>query len=338
VQVRDEIVDFYLPSYLKSTTLINQELCKMLSYLQVSDIISPTLQKMETDTTTTDLKSIYLSGEVSARSDQYGKDVEKMLANMPNKQNISYAKSLSVIREGWTDSQRTRYFRWYNKALNRSGGLMYSQFIRKIQLAALQNVPESERQFYEALGEDLEQSGNYMINLVQPKGPGKNWTVEGVAAAYNAKLTSVNFENGENMFRSSLCASCHSVNGKGGNSGPELTKIGTRFTINDLAEAIVNPSNSISDRYRNTKYILEDNEVIIGRLINETEEELEVSVNSFTPNVTTKFRKDRLLRAEESGNSPMPPSLINRLNEQELADLIAYLLGGGNATDKIYQQ
>ena len=334
-QLRNEIVAMYQPVYLKSSQLINQELAKMLSYLQASNMISPTLVKMETDTATTDLKAIYLSGEVTGRSEQYGKDVERMLANMPNKQNISYAKSLSVIKEGWTIEQRERYFLWYKNALKKSGGLMYARFIRRIQGVALENVPESERQYYEALGEESDQG--YLTNLVQPKGPGDDWTGVSAVRAYEKNLSTVNFENGQNMFKSTLCVSCHSVSGKGGTAGPELTQVRTRFAISDLVEAIVNPTAVVSDRYRNTIYTLKNGNKVIGRLINETENQMEISTNAFTPSVTTKFRKSQLVSQEASMLSPMPPALINRLNDQEVADLIAYLMAGGNKNSEIYK-
>jgi hypothetical protein len=32
----------------------------------------------------------------------------------------------------------------------------------------------------------------------------------------------------------------------------------------------------------------------------------------------------------------MPPGLINSLNEEELKDLLAFLLSGGNAQDKMF--
>lgn len=336
---KKRLKDTFLPSYLTSSDIMNRELCKILSFLQVSEIIAPTIEKMETDTVTSNLKSIYLSGDISKRSEQYGKDVENMLRNMPNQQNISYAKSLSYINDGWTNELRERYFKWYNRALKKSGGRMYSQFIKAIQGIALTNVPESDRQYFEALaGEALENSGSYLSNITQPKGPGQNWTVKSVTAAYKKNQVNVNFENGENMFKASLCASCHSVNGNGGNAGPELTKIGTRFSISDLAEAIVDPSATISDRYRNTQYFLKGDRVVTGRLINETDNEMEISVNAFSPDLTTKFRKKDLLKQEESAHSPMPPALINRLNEQELSDLVAFLVSGGDKNSKVYKK
>lgn len=335
--LKDQIIDTFMPSYLASSDLINRELCKVLSYLQVSEIIAPTIEKMETDTVTEDLKGIYLSGDISQRSDQYGKDVENMLRNMPNQQNISYAKSLSIIDDGWTKENRERYFRWYNRALKKSGGKMYSQFIRAIQSIALANLPDVDRQYFEALaGEALENQGAYMANVKQPKGPGKNWTVESFVKAYQKNQVNVNFESGENMFKASLCGSCHSMNGQGGNAGPELTKVGTRFSLADLGEAIIDPSATVSDRYRNTIYYLNDDSQVTGRLVNETDRELEISTNAFSPDLTTKIRKDKIVKQEESMHSVMPPALINRLNEQELSDLIAFLVSGGNKNDKIY--
>ena len=34
----------------------------------------------------------------------------------------------------------------------------------------------------------------------------------------------------------------------------------------------------------------------------------------------------------------MPPGLINTLNEDELKDLLAYLLSGGNPQDKMFSK
>jgi hypothetical protein len=36
--------------------------------------------------------------------------------------------------------------------------------------------------------------------------------------------------------------------------------------------------------------------------------------------------------------SMMPPSLINALNQDELLDLLAYLVSGGNQADKMFQK
>jgi putative heme-binding domain-containing protein len=336
---KKQIIDTFLPAYLKESDMMNKEMCALLSYLQVGAIIEPTLVKMETDSITPDIKALYLSEDISKRSRQYGLDVENMIKNMPNQQNISYAKSLSVLDNGWTTDSREKYFRWYNRALKRSGGKQYAAFIKAIQKIALANVPESEREYFESLAsESMNQNVDLFKGVVQPEGPGQNWTVDAVKAAFAKNKNDVNFENGQNFFKASLCVACHSINGTGGNSGPELSQVGTRFSITDIADAIINPSATISDRYRNINYHMSNETMVTGRVVEEKERELIISTNAFSPDLTTTIRKDRIVSQEESEISSMPAALINRLNEKELSDLMAYLISGGDKNNKIYKK
>ena len=145
-----------------------------------------------------------------------------------------------------------------------------------------------------------------------------------------------NFANGENFYRASMCVLCHSIKGVGGNSGPELTQIGTRFSIKDIAEAIVNPSQTVSDRYRNTIYHLNNGNTIRGRAVEERDDEIIVSINAFSPDMTSTIKRADIAKVEESSQSVMPAGLINSLNEKELSDLMAFLVAGGEENNKIY--
>lgn len=329
--VQEKIKELFLPAYLASSEAVNMELCKILSYLQVEEIVALTLHEMETNTSTEGMEAMYISGDISNRSEQYGKDVENMLANMPNQRNISYAMSLSYLQKGWSTSARERYFKWFGDALQKAGGKQYLNFIRAIQKEALANVPENEQEYLSEITEiAAARRADYMEDVKQPEGPGVNWTVELLMSAYEKNYKNADFENGKNMFKASLCISCHSMNGEGGSSGPELTKIGSRFTVGAIGEAIVNPSGTIGDRYQYSDYHMKDGSVITGIEIDEDDDTIEVSISAFTSDVTTKVRKDRLESVELSKISPMPAGLVNRLNEQEITDLIAYMLSGGN--------
>ncbi|WP_431121416.1 c-type cytochrome [Flagellimonas flava] len=326
-----------LPYHLKESEHLNKEITKLLSYLDSSEILEATIYKMENDTITSNLKSNYLSGDITKRSDQYGKDVENMLKNMPNQQNISYAKSLSEVKSGWTKALRERYFRWYNRALKKSGGKQYANFIKAIQRKALVNVPDEERAYFESLSsESMNQQVDLMKDVRMPDGPGKNYTVALVEKAFNENKKDANFANGANFYRSSMCVLCHSIKGVGGNSGPELTQIGTRFSIKDIAEAIVNPSQTVSDRYRNTIYHLNNGNTIRGRAVEERDDEIIVSINAFSPDMTSTIKRADIDTVEESSQSAMPAGLINSLNEKELSDLLAFLVAGGDENNKIY--
>lgn len=337
--IKQRIQTILLPSYLASSKIINEELGKTLSFLQVSDIIEPTLERMENDTVTSDLKAIYLSEDVSKRSEQYGVDVENMLANMPNAQNISYANSLSVIKSGWNDELRFRYFKWFNNARKKSGGRSYVKFIKSIQDNALKNVPNEVASFYESLAnQDIDATDNWMEGVEQPKGPGQNWTVAAVKSAASKNASNLNFKNGQSLYRAALCINCHTMKGIGGTSGPDLTQIGTRFSIADLAESIVNPSSTISDRYQYREYLLSNGRTVVGKVVAEPEDAIELSTSGFSPGMTTTIKKSNIKSDKESAISPMPTGLINRFNEEELNDFIAYLLSGGDENHKIYKK
>jgi putative heme-binding domain-containing protein len=245
---------------------------------------------------------------------------------------------LSELKEGWTPELRERYFNWFNKALKKTGGNSYTQFIRTIQENALKNVPFEDRQYFEALAsEAFAEANDIMKDVVQPVGPGQNWTVENVIEAYANNIGSFNHKNGENLFKASLCASCHSINGLGRNTGPELSRVGTRFSLTDLATAIVQPSATISDRYQFTEFHLIDDRIVAGTVLEETKEKYIIATNAFSPDLKTNLMKKNIISQNEASYSSMPPGLINRLNEKELSDLIAFLMAGGDEENKIYQ-
>jgi hypothetical protein len=76
---------------------------------------------------------------------------------------------------------------------------------------------------------------------------------------------------------------------------------------------------------------MKNGSVITGIAINENEKNIEVSISPFAFDVTVNVRKDSLENVELSKISPMPAGLINILNEQEITDLIMYMLSGGNS-------
>ncbi len=59
-------------------------------------------------------------------------------------------------------------------------------------------------------------------------------------------------------------------------------------------------------------------------------------MNAFDPSVQISINRSDILSIDRSTESPMPVGLIHSLNAQEIADLLAYLVSGGNASDKVY--
>lgn len=52
---------------------------------------------------------------------------------------------------------------------------------------------------------------------------------------------------GEQIFRNSRCPECHTINGKGGSVGPNLTIVGSRRSRDYIIQQIKNPSSHNPD-------------------------------------------------------------------------------------------
>ena len=312
-----------LPAYPSGNPALDRELSEMLVFLNHAEVIGPTLTLMEQAESTieADLTPI----DVLERSEQYGPTIKAMHENRPAEQGIALARALSHQESGWTPELRERYFRWFYRALQKSGGWSYIGFVERIRLDALDQVPSNERkQLAEISGEALLNQPSYDTNVPPPAGPGKNWQISMALEAVNGQLEGKDLKRGEELYKALLCASCHSMDGQGGNVGPDLTQAGTRFSNYDLLMAMISPSMSISDQYAATLYSMSDGSSLVGRTTRTTEDSIFVNVNPFGKDEVALARST--VSAEEpSPVSLMPGGLINSLNDEELRQLMAYL-------------
>jgi putative heme-binding domain-containing protein len=113
--------------------------------------------------------------------------------------------------------------------------------------------------------------------------------------------------------------------------------LGNRFTATDILKAIIKPSDEISDQYAATNFYLKDGTSVMGRLIKQDDSKYYVSQNPFAPNELTEIDKNKVVSTKLSKVSVMLPGMINRLNEDELKDLMAYLISGGNKDNKVFK-
>ena len=76
----------------------------------------------------------------------------------------------------------------------------------------------------------------------------------------------------------------------------------------------------------------------MGRVVGEENGELLVMANPFMPDEKTRVKVSDVKSRRASTISMMPPGLINSLNPDELQDLLAYVLSGGNASDAMFRK
>lgn len=117
------------------------------------------------------------------------------------------------------------------------------------------------------------------------------------------------------------CSSCHMVNGLGGRMGPDLSRIGENQRPEDLLDALVDPNADVDPRWWTLRVTGPDGETREGFRMNEDSFSLRIMD---ADEELWSFPKNRIQSYDRIEESTMP-SYDQRLSEDELDDLVAYL-------------
>lgn len=329
-----------LNSYFPHTdNTINREIGQLLLFLKaegVTEKLVALLEKHAKENTITEGVEM-LSEEATLRSEQYGPLIRDVIAKMPPSESIYYGMLLSHAEEGWAKESREKYFKWFFDVMNSKGGMSFKAYIENVRQKAMAHVPKAEKEYFEELS-GIYSPSDAIADLPKPIGPGKNYSMGDVNGIYweKSKDYKSTLTKGERAYKAALCISCHRMKGEGGATGPDLTQIHSKFSSYDLTFSLISPSDEISDQYANTIFHKKDGSQVIGRLLSEEGDSLNIMINPYNPSYTTKLAKADVEKREVSPVSPMPPGLLSRLNEKEIIDLYAYLLSGGDGDHEIY--
>lgn len=327
---REATIAHLAPFYPAVDGRLNTELCRVLCYLDSPDVVKKTIALMkQTQTETIAYDKAMLDRH------EYGKDILKMMTNTPNRQNIHYAYSLRRVKNGWTLDDRKFYFGWLNETLEKSGGKSFAGYIRAIREDAIQHLQPEEAAAVSWMLGDID--GIDLNSLPAPKGPGTAWTVESAMELFASDLKGRDFNNGKKMFSAGRCVACHRFGGTGGYSGPDLGSVGNRYSVRDILVAICEPNQSISEQYQASMLTLKDGTQLYGRVIYKNDQEIAIAPNPFNFGEIQKTPAGQVEKTELSQISMMPPGTIFTMNQDELIDLVAYLISAGNPKHKAFK-
>ena len=340
---KQKVITYLSPKYPAKTALLNRGLSRDLIYLEAPGVIEKTLTLMSTTdepgSKELGLETATASSDLILRNPQYGLDIARMLEKVPPLQQTFYAVMLSRQKTGWTPELRETYFTWFANAFRYQGGRSYVGFIDRARKLALANVPKDQLSRYNKLsGADLLTSnGNDLVLDYTPKGPYRNWQTDKALAVVEDGLRSRSYEQGRKIYSAVLCGRCHAIGGEGGDIGPDLTQLATRFSDKDILDAIIHPNKAVSDQYASTIFYLKNGQSVLGRLISEDKTSYAISQNPFASDYLRKIPKKDVIERKYSTESVMLSGLINPLSDNELKDLMAYLKAGGRADSPVYK-
>ncbi|MCM8529237.1 MAG: c-type cytochrome, partial [Lentisphaeraceae bacterium] len=135
------------------------------------------------------------------------------------------------------------------------------------------------------------------------------------------KAAKTDLKKGETLFKT-YCFACHSMNGQGGNVGPNLDGLGSRG-FERIAEDILDPNLNVDPIFLTSTVKLKDGRTLIG-MLRTPQGNTEIMVDS--TGKESQISKSDIVEKKTSEISPMPAVFSQLLNEQDFTDLMAYLL------------
>lgn len=118
------------------------------------------------------------------------------------------------------------------------------------------------------------------------------------------------------------CGACHEIGYRGGNIGPDLSRIGSIRSRRDLLEAILYPSASFVRSYEPVMVLTRDGEVVNGLL---TEENADGVTVIMAADQRRRLQAGEIEEIRPGKTSVMPGGLEQVLSIQELSDLVSLL-------------
>ena len=274
----------------------NAELCQLLVYVEAPSVAEKTL---------------------------------KLMASAPTQEEqIEYARALRVLKTGWTLDQRKEYFTWFLKAGSYKGGNSLRGFFKNMKDDAVATLTDEERKVLQPILEAPPETQT--IAPTTPRPFVKKWTLEEVVALTESGLKNRDYDRGRILFGQANCFACHRFAGEGGSNGPDLTGLAGRFSVKDLLESVVDPSKVISDQYQAVIIRTVDGQVVTGRIVNLSGDNLSINTDMLNPSGQVNVHRGNIEAMQPSKTSMMPNGLLDTLQEDEVLDLLAFLLSRGD--------
>jgi putative heme-binding domain-containing protein len=303
---KEKIANQVLPLYPSSVPAENIELSDLLGYLEAPGVLERSIKLLETAPT--------------------------------QEEQIAIAKNIRLVKTGWSNELEEKYFKWFVKAGGYKGGPSLQNFIRYIKNDAMKRLsPERKKALAPIL--NARPPAKPPLALNRDLKFVKNWTMKDLKPLLASGLEGGrSFQNGREMFSAATCYACHRFNQEGGGIGPDLTSAGGKFSPHDLLESILEPSKEISDQYGSVTFKLKNGTEVAGRIANLSGDSYRIITDLMAPGAMTSIKTSDIKSTEPTPVSMMPPGLLNMLEDEDIMDLLAYILSKGDKDNPLFQK
>ena len=243
-------------------------------------------------------------------------------------------RSLRMLKAGWNPALREAQLNWFVKAANYRGGSSFGKFVEFIRNDTLatftpEELTQNEKLIALAKNPPVKTAYENVGAMFAGRTP-KNWTLEELSGASQKGLKNRDFTQGRKVFSAAACFTCHRFGNAGGMTGPDLTLAGGRYSPHDFLDQIINPSKVINEQFAPIIVTKNNGESFSGVVVNLNGDRVSINTDLSDPSQQVSIDRKEVKSIELSKVSPMPPMLLNMLTQDEILDLVAYVLSGGD--------
>ena len=276
--------------YPSTDTRINELACEVLVSLNHKEVITKSLQIMESD--------------------------------ISQEEQLAAAHLICRMKSHWNPAHRRRFLQWLIKARTFRGGKFLTDEVTRMRTDFESSMSKSERAKLTSLFKKFDSSES-LADSLPPRPTVKVWSRKEVESIVAASKNS-NVELGRKALVAANCLNCHRYGSTGSNIGPDLSAIGSRFDTKAILDSIFEPSKVIDPKYGYTTYELASGKTVSGRQAHVTGTEIKIETSAIAKEMIT-IKRDNIEFSYPAKISPMPTGLLNTLEEKEIAALIDLL-------------
>ena len=260
-----------------------------------------------------------------------------LLAKAPTQEEqMEYVMALRMLKTGWTPELRKDYFSWFQGASRFRGGSSLNGFLRHMKEDAIKTLSADETTALKPIL-DAPPDPKTAIKAAANRPFVKAWTLDELAPVVDKGMKGRDYDKGRALFGATSCFACHRYDNEGGAVGPDLTSVAGRFSPRDLLESIVVPSKSVSDQYQAVILATTDGRVVTGRIVNLNGDSIMINTDMMDPNALTQVNRNQVEATKPSTVSMMPEGLLNTMKQDEILDLLAFVLSRGDRKSPMFK-
>jgi putative heme-binding domain-containing protein len=167
--------------------------------------------------------------------------------------------------------------------------------------------------------------------------PRKEWTLAELVPA-SGEMAGRSFGNGKQMFLIASCSACHKLNGVGNEFGPDLTKLDPKqATPAEVLHDVLDPSFRINEKFQSWSFETASGKQLTGLVLKETKDSVKLIENPLAKAEPVILKTADIVDRKKLPTSIMPKGLLDKLTRDEIFDLVAYVVAGGDPKHPLFQ-